>query len=95
MWVCDCLILGRRMGIDGHHIVRRLVIQLGELLEVQGNTEAPEIYALQGDRIGHDAQCPFLSVECHIIELVPQTSQLIDDGAKAWNLLGPSVQETL
>ena len=78
--VCDGLILGCGMGIDGNDVVGIPLIQLRELVEVEGNTEPPQVYVFKGDRLGHNTQSPLLAIERDIIELFLQGPQLIDNG---------------
>jgi len=47
-----CFVRSCWMGIDGHHKVRHLVIQIPQSFYVQGNAKPPQVDFFQGNRFG-------------------------------------------
>lgn len=85
----------RRVRIDGRHIVRHLLIQLAQTVQIQRNPKPPQIDVLQGNRFRDYAQGIFLAVEFDVIELLLQRPQVCGDRRESRHLSVSPVQKRL
>jgi len=86
------IICCRRMRIDGHHEVWRLLIEFTQTTQVQRYPEPPKVDVLQGDRLGDDTQGVFFAIEFDIVELLLQRPQFRCDPREARHIPVSSVQ---
>ena len=84
-----------RVRIDGHHIVRHLLIQLTQTVQIQRNPKSPKVDILQGNRFRDHAQGILLAVEFDVIELLLQRPQVGCDRRESRHLSVSPVQKRL
>jgi hypothetical protein len=73
------------VGVEGNDFKAMAAPRTGQALPVQPKCEGSQVHALQGDRLGRDAQEPSLPVNAQVAELAFQLLQVGDQGSQQGN----------